>query len=567
MSLDFKVSSGCFGDFIIVKRDTPNVRAAMLSSGARRVEREHYVAYLWGFPDSQTLLSGIGVVGGRLVIGPTPLDTFPDEILGQCVMLDLGTRARVRPDVFGMHPVFVGGELVTNRLHLAALVVGRLDTAAHTAVLLCDSAFSRQLNTLETPVSGVRVLRADEEVEVESRVSVRRWPSDFSPLDVEEYRSLIRRGAEDVRTNVAAALDSGRHITSAVTGGRDSRVVFAALVSLGRVAEVGCVTAPGGRDIEIGSGLVRRFGGAYRTTPFTVWDEATFETRVDRQRSWQLGTSFFTLAAQYAPLLGMHEPATLHLDGGCGEVYRDFYHHEFPPRFMSERGTKQRIREMLDGYALPLFDGPHIVDEAFQQIVSGVEGLPGTTISQKLDAHYLNFRNRFHFMSAMVGRPTHLLNLHPMMSTHLLRAARGLPAAVRSSGRVLFDVTRELCEELAYLPYDTQGPDFSAIPYHTPSRFDREPLTLEPAPELVDMAAKATRYVGRPPSEPRDLPAFFSKMARSHLESLRGTPFAPLVTRGRFEHIDFLERKRPVKLSFHYVKLQSMLDCASLMRA
>lgn len=171
--------------------------------------------------------------------------------------------------------------------------------------------------------------------------------------------------------------------------------------------------------------------------------------------------------------------------GGGGELYRDYWK---PMLFTSvdpERtSTDELVRSMLVRHRGTAF-GSRYIDRYLPDLLATFSALPGETVGHKLDAHYLNFRNRFHF-GPRQSSPELMSTINVATSPSLLAASRGLPASERAAGRVLFDVIRTFDEKLAYLPFDKQGDAriFSS-PYHRPSRFDSTPLSLEPAVHLA----------------------------------------------------------------------------------
>ena len=66
------------------------------------------------------------------------------------------------------------------------------------------------------------------------------------------------------------------------------------------------------------------------------------------------------------------------------------------------------------------------------------------------------------------------------MSEELYLASRILPDEIRDSGRVLFDITKRLCEEMAYCQYDTFSEDYSKIKFHKKSKYDGIVIPLKP---------------------------------------------------------------------------------------
>ena len=161
------------------------------------------------------------------------------------------------------------------------------------------------------------------------------------------------------------------------------------------------------------------------------------------------------------------------IGGGCGEIFRDFY---------TKTGIKFRTQlyhiEEFEYFFKNSYFQPKGFDEAFPYLVSTFDALAGKTFSQKLSSHYLEFRNTYHFGNRL--SKTSQIDISPLASKNLFFASRGLPDKVRDTGRVLFDITKIFCEELAYTQYDSPSIDFSRIEYHKKSRFDGKELPITP---------------------------------------------------------------------------------------
>ncbi|MBU8540905.1 hypothetical protein, partial [Falsiroseomonas tokyonensis] len=209
------------------------------------------------------------------------------------------------------------------------------------------------------------------------------------------------------------------------------------------------------------------------------------------------------------------------------------------------------------------------VDEASEVFTDAFDRLEGKTIGGKLDSHYLEYRNRFHFGLSGTQK-SGIIIWHPLASPSLLRAARGLPAEVKSTGRVVFDVTRELCEIAAYLPYDTPARDWSTVPYHQPGRYDGVSFSLQPAPELLTKAhsRNASGSAPRRPSvrEDVDRGKLISTEIIRHFSYLRNSNSAvsDLMTDKIMGKIKWLEAK---KSRFHrvwYSRITGLVDILGL---
>jgi hypothetical protein len=178
----------------------------------------------------------------------------------------------------------------------------------------------------------------------------------------------------------------------------------------------------------------------------------------------------------------------------------------------------------------------------------------------KLSAHYLNFRSRMHFGLTSLHRQPETLTWNPLASPSLLKAARGLPWSVKNSGRVLFDVTREMCEELAYIPYGKPTPDYWKLPYHRSSRFDGKLVPLKPAPEIV----KGTQRYGplQPKLPKHDVEGMVRQSILDDFSKVPAGPCAFLTGEKVAKRVQWIASKAGIKAADAlYSKLDAIVHC------
>jgi hypothetical protein len=572
-SLPFVRSSGNYADFLVTIRDGPSLQQAMQQLGAARLRLGHASVYAIGYPEhpaiGRTLFSGVGKDGGALILGPSVRLGCPEPI-GQWVAVEIAQNSiGIRTDFLGMAPVFYSDRIVTNRLHLAALALEsegllKLNTKSIASFFFQETGFNYQLAVWDTPIQGISLAPAGATIIINGSITVEKSAHVEERLSQDEYRSLIRRGAEEILENVNAALETSPHVTCGITGGRDSRVILAALVAGGRIKDVNFVTLDVGRDIEIATGLVKKFGGSYGPRPVREFLIRTFDDALMKRSSIYFGLYHHLLPTSVATVVGLQRPPVVRLTGGCGELYRDHYQKSaFPVQATDVDCTAESLRCLLSqhGYWREMLPESHL-DEIFEPYWDTFETLRGSTISQKLDSHYLNFRNRFHFgMSAYLHLQT-FTEWHPLASPSILRATWGIPTQVKRTGRVLFDVTRELCEELAYCEYETMAPDFSLVPFHTPSRYDGQTIIAPAAPELIaaSVASHKKRSAPYPTVAAIDLQEFVWSDIRVKFQHLRDSKLGRFASDGAWKRIEWLRAKKSSNLVRWFSKIDGILN-------
>lgn len=561
--LMFWPNTHSFGGFLITVRDTEFLRRRMIALGAVRRVAGNCVAYLWNFPEGQRLFSGIGVVDGRFVRGPVCTSDVPEVMVGYCALLELGEETKIRTDEFGMYPVFYSDEIVTDRLHLAMLASPEIDGPVAFSMFHNDWMFGHQLNTRRTLVEGFRMLGVGERLRLRDKVELTCPPRRQESLAPGEYHELIRKGAEEVLTNLAAVLDANDHVSFAITGGRDSRINLAALVALGRTSEVQFRTYDIDHDLPIGSGLVKWAGGSYALkAPVKEWISLTLDEALERRRSVIFGT-YHPILSHHLHLL--HQSGTsILIGGGMGEAFRPMYTSQ---RFGAGSANDPFTPELMQGILRHLCAGESYFSGLFDRVSTPLketfDHLHGESIAERLDDHYLNFRNRLHFRALYQASINGATDFHPLMSPSLLRAARGLPYTEKATMRVLYDVTRALCPELARYRYDKPWPaDMTESPYFDPTCGPADPLPLDAAPDLVTAAAaqmpKPLRL--RPEMKPFDLIERLEKDLEVNLANLASGPFGEVAEQPFRRYLDWAKRKDTSRWLSVASKVQTLAD-------
>lgn len=585
---EFSPHKGPHCDFFIIKRSLDNelVRNDLVGLGAKPIEYVNHTVYWWGEVkgSSDVLLTGFGVIDGSLMMGPKTLHFRPKKItVGACVVIDISEGdIRIHTDVGGMHSVYYNDGIVTNRLHLAKQVIKSVDWASAYTSMHSNSMFSQQFSVTETPVSGVRLLPPGWCICFSNNVEIcSTWESagsDYSPLSPDEYQKLISDAAQEIVNNVTAIVDAGFHVVCDVTGGKDSRILLAAVVAADRVSEVSFNTKYSESsalanatvdaksaiqkkvlDRDIATGLVRRYGGVFSRdfSPIDFYQETT-EERLNSRRSQLFGSYHFVQLAQLNGITPIFNKPVVRMMGGCGETYRDYYQPSFLPNGDMAYDGKNIINliEEKSNHALKDF----YFENSKNKFIETFNSLPGYTVGDKLDSHYLRFRNRFHF-GANLSRNSLSFNISPIFSPYLIKATRGLPSEEKSTGRVLFDVTKELCEELPYIHYDKPFEfNFRDSVYHKRSPLDGAQISVAPAPELLQGIIKKPR-VSRPKAEKINFPDLCYKESIEALDSLLSQKvISKSVYNNILKILKHSYHNRPTRLASWMSRLQAFVD-------
>ncbi|MFK3557830.1 hypothetical protein [Pasteurella multocida] len=562
-------------DFLITTQNNENIRAILLKLGASEIKKPGYTAYVWDSLLGDRFLSGLGLLDSKLYLGPRRINFLPSNFgIGNYVFVDLSSHtALVQPDPFGMGMVYASDTCISNRLQLLALVIGKINTAISFNSTYNNGGFSYSLNTFDTPVEGVKILPAGATAKVvNGKVHIEQTylKSDFQEKSPEEYWQLIRKGAQEVIDNVTAVLDGGLPVFADLSGGRDSRVVFGALVASGRVKDVvfntiANPTSPGLiADLNIASGLVKKYGGSYqnRTVPIG-YSLYTPEQNIERRRSQVFGTYHWITPSDIQPIASLSKMPSIRMLGGGGELYREYWRPMlFGTADSSIVSSDQYLFDLLYKFKDKGF-GKEFFPNYIKSLLETFKNLPGEKLGHKFDAHYLNFRNRFHFGQKQ-SIPESMYTLNVATSPSLLEASRSLPLSEQMTGRVLFDVIRCLNDELAYLEFDSPTDEriFNSS-YHLP-RMNNDVIKVSPALDIVQNVKelRAFQRVIRPVEPNWDFNAILDKEIDESVEILRSTQteFSAIVNDELIKLIAWAREYSPRNRSALASKLRAFAD-------
>ena len=468
------------------------------------------------------LFLGVGRIGGDLIKGPLYGATLngaaaPDiATLGPFVLCShYGDGIRVETDSFGLYPVyyaqFGASAYCSNRLHLlveAAHQAGHPINVSHDD--LCarwfdDVGLCLMQTTPQTIIAGIDLLLPGQWIDFtlskarNGMVIASPHSLNMDDISNDDYMKLVTAGAAEIRANVRAICNSGMRVTSGLTGGRDSRMIYAALVAEDLQHDVPFHTLDIDQDMPLASGLLQRFGGQFDNKP------AFGTTILPLHQILQQNVSFgFATFDDIAPFgIVSHDFSTeIRMEGGVGELYRTLWQKLLPQDLANAPLTSKTIHSFFAGREV--FESrwpPQMRGIVENRIGAFLETFEADTFEHAMEDHYRLLGVRFQFGAPSISgfNSGQYLNLVPLCSPSLLEAARRMPMALRRAGRLVFDVTRALHEPLAYAPYDSPDPDRSADDWHRPSPLDGQTIELTSDPAAWQKAMHA-RYgpVGAP---------------------------------------------------------------------
>lgn len=433
------------------------------------------------------LFSGFSYTDKSIIKGPIISNNIDFDASGNFISIEITQKAFVvRNDLFGLSPIYFGKGLIANRLQLIFLVLKEIgDLSLNNNYTLTPfllwNAFSQQIASFQTILSGIRKLQQNKFL-IASQNSIQEETDalkdvPFSEQSSTTYHTYLLRAADDIVKNLTKIISFDRNSFLAVTGGKDSRVLYAALVSMGKINDVQIITNDVGRDRYISTGLVQKFGGHFGFPEEESLLYSSLSNNFDHYFSHYFFNKINIPDIYIRENMFLSNKAISLIGGYGGEVYYDFYQN-IGIRFQSEKYSENELISMLKANSFS-----EITEKDLADITNTFSNLQGRTWSQKLASHYLEFRNTFHFGSRI--NKLNQIDFSPLVSRNLFLASRCLPDAVRDTSRITFDLTKIFSEEIAYSQYENVLPDYSKIPYNKHSKYDGIILPLQPNLSLI----------------------------------------------------------------------------------
>jgi len=285
--------------------------------------------------------------------------------------------------------------------------------------------FSRHMG-----VAGVRQMTVAERLILDrggwklDETPLRDVLADRSVLSKAEFTALMKLGVNEITSNLDSAVSDSRneHVLIDLSGGLDSRVVFAAFESMRPTVDTSaCLVnsrdTPGSRDLEVALSLVGDQLVRWNDSPeLREWLQPEVSDQISR--SHYLGTYY----SHNLWLSRVLDDKTVVLNGACGEVLARPYlaRNLFGTSCDSSVNIEMFMDELHHQWA-------HLSDTSCPEVWSAWrETFCQELIDQEcdnsyeaLDRMYMSYRHAYHFDPSYAHSFIHL-NLMPMQSPALL---------------------------------------------------------------------------------------------------------------------------------------------------
>jgi hypothetical protein len=374
---------------------------------------------------------------------------------GGTIWTDIEISGGARPPVYAktsitrVDPVYVaeipGAVVLSDRAMWAAAVADRMgEHDPEHACALLNTGFP--LGTA-TPFKGVSALPPAASAHLLSgQLTVVRGDLNSSGLSREATAADV---ASALVAAVAPLAEAGEPVELSLTGGKDSRLIVAALVAAGVPVRVKTHGFPAHPDVTVAAEVARRLGIEHRVLTPT---EPSQQTDVAaRLRAAVLVADGMLSAFEN---VGRPDPSAapaLTAGGHGGELLRGGYAEVAAGRRAARLRAAEVLRRLTTKHAGLLRRGTAAA------YLAGLAPWTGTALSRgplaMLDDFYLV--NRAGRWSA-AARQAYLIRerlVQPLFDEQVVRAARAIPLGLRTDGTLSRTVLTELSPVLADVPY------------------------------------------------------------------------------------------------------------------
>ncbi len=492
-------------------------------------------------------ISGIAKVSSKLYVPwKKPTSNLFDQIDPECgsfVMFDVrASKTRIANDLFGYGQIFAsqhkGCAIASNRLHLHRLVMKHLgiiiypDEAVVMSFLFGHHGFFSQQSSLRrTAIKGVEHVPVDCLVSIKEGKLSRIEKSQFSNLkkvSSSDYEILIKRGIDKIVENTAAAINDEDFAVPIVdlTAGKDSRMVFSSAINTNNWrsrVRINTLDFPGD-DLAVSCGVSNLFGAQFYEGDETEQSPVSLDESLKLWRSYFFGQYHRYGCGAWANK-GLNR-TEIAIGGANGEIYRTFWGAVVTRQLATQSTVKGFADSLVSSSAIKSFYSKDQLQLLVSALSDELDSLPGDSLREKIEDHYLFHRNRAHCGLRGFTFYHDRLTWYPLQSADLLGASRAIGYDERSKNRVIFDVLRELHPVLTDLRFEGGNPFRELASDHRSLKGGAELFMNEDRTAWQSAAQKSKeknvqRRSGKKPTMRWvDLPLFMSKKVNMAASSL-----------------------------------------------
>lgn len=417
------------------------------------------------------LFLGTDIGQAGVVSGPfSPSQGSEPDVtgVGRCCKIQCnGNGYTISADPFGQECVFWGCidgvSFVSNHLLLIAEFFkanGRKLSVNFGATYLqsfTDSSIAMHSVVRRTVFEGFSYLLPNQILHLgpSGKAEIEDIPRNRDPITFEEYDDALAKCAEQMTGKLATVAKQFDAPVVRLTAGLDSRCSFALALATFDADRLRRFTYPRNPVDSFGSHFLGTACGVAAIDEFQISEQTCDQITSSLQMELVANFGVNHSIQVRGPSLSDCLPNGLLLCGGGGEVHR----YAFEERFRKVLGftdpfSPGAARELFDfQYSGALAD--FSVQEMKDQLIEEISLLPGNSLLEKMENHYLSHKNRFHFSGSAKGiSGSERYNVMPLLDSDLWAISSRVAPSLMKSGIVLKDLVEKLVPSLSSTPYN-----------------------------------------------------------------------------------------------------------------
>lgn len=250
-----------------------------------------------------------------------------------------------------------------------------------------------------------------------------------------------------------------------LSGGKDSRLCLSLLLNTDNYDKLKILTndVKNSDDLAIASGIVNLLN----LKNIDHWNGALMPLSIDDGielwRSYFFGAYHrFGLAAWSPKGLNLKD---IRISGASGGIYRATWSDALPIRkaLSESHGVEEFSRQIVKNSQVKNRYDIGVLNDLSAQLSDEISLLPGESLKEKIDNHYLFHRNRSHFGLRGFSFYNECLTWTPLLSQSLLKASRLLSENDRNNNKIFHDLYTKLAPFLLSIRFDGKKFPFDSL--------------------------------------------------------------------------------------------------------
>ena len=472
---------------IIIKNLKNNI--SNISSKLRLTEYNNFKDYsvniLHQFDNFNNMFfSGKTIYKNNFIFGQSDIKTTDNffELCDQTgiytAIFEQDNKIIITNDYFGQYRLFSYTNkdinIISNNYHLIIIILKILGLKLtfdydHTLpyFLTAERMLLEQSMSYQTDIKEIRQLKIDEYYYIDckgghyDKKSINKVFIQDKTITEKEYKELIKKSAYEIKNNVEVILKDSRftNIICDVTGGKDSRLVLAAITNFNKILcekiYINSKDVTSTSDKKIFIGLNKLYNFKYNDLPEQL-RSVYYTEKSNAYRSFFMGTTYSRPASWNFLPANSDSKSIVHLTGAGEAFYRPLFPAYYP--HITYDGDENDLADQISScFNNGIIDLKKVSEQFKIQLLSALNDVPGDTLYERFNYLYLCFRNTYHFgtQALLDCQQSNFIQWQPLQSKTAFNVLYKVLDDFRSI-KFQIDLLAELNPVLVSIPFESQ---------------------------------------------------------------------------------------------------------------